>query len=76
MYGTKKVTEYLHLSNESFAEWEPYRDEEYQNSEAARKLNYRLYEVAVDMEVNLDTGDYRIIEIRDGKNLLRPVESA
>lgn len=74
MYGTKMVTEYLHLNTESFADWEP-DDQEYRSGGAARKLNYRLYEVAVDMEVNLDTGDYRIIEIRDGGAKLRPVES-
>ena len=70
-----EVTEYLHARGDSFADWEMEQEElgNYdRDSEAASKLRYRLYEVAVTMEIDLETGEYTILKAEDGPQVLTP----
>ena len=64
------VWEYLHGNNDEFSDWEMDLDENTSwskdNYEVASKLHYRLYEVDVFLEVDLNTGDHRIMVIRYG----------
>ncbi len=67
------VTEYLHRNDDYYADWEREQAERGnydQYGDAANKLHYRLYEVAVTMEVDLETGDYTILEVKDGDQSL------
>jgi len=67
------VTEWVHGSNENFAEWEMEQDAlgNYdRHGDAAAKLHYRLYELEVLMQIDLATGDYVIKQIRIGTQVL------
>ena len=63
------VWEYLHGNNDEFSDWEMYLDENTswdRNGPAAGKLHYRLYEVDVFLEVDLRTGEHRVMVVRYG----------
>jgi hypothetical protein len=71
------VTEYVHKSGDEFADWEVEHNEKGNYDmygEAGTKLHYRLYEMAVTMEIDLETGDYDIVAI-DGRKLLPAKET-
>lgn len=67
-----KTTLYLHSSKDDMiyiAETELEL-----SKEAASSFRYALYEVEFDVEVNPETGNYEILEVRDGHRVLRPVK--
>jgi hypothetical protein len=71
-----KVTEYVHGSSEEFADWEVDLHEKGSYDmygDAGNKLHFRLSEIAITMEIDLETGEYEITEV-DGRTLL-PKES-
>lgn len=70
------ITEYVHAYTDEFANWELELGEEYMESEAARLLHHRLCEVEVKLEVDTETGEDRILEVRYGNQVLKPVENA
>jgi hypothetical protein len=62
MRSTKLVTRYLHNDNEELSDlWKP---EDHQQE----MYRYSLYEVKIDLEVDLDTGESRICAV-DGIDL-------
>ncbi len=66
--STIRVKDYLgHYGTEELEDWEE------ELSEAAqRALHYRLYELEVELEVDIETGEYKILSITDGKQRLVP----
>lgn len=68
--NTKIVKRYLHGQEDEWSELWPVDTAEQQNV-----YHYSLYEVAIDLEVDLDTGKSRIVAV-DGISLSRLPEFA
>jgi hypothetical protein len=67
----KVVKVYLHSSKDSL--WWEAENEHGLEGEIARDFAYMLYEVEFTIIFNLKTGEYEILEVRDGKQCLKPV---
>ena len=71
----KIVKTYLHSSKEDNRETFGKalglsEDEMYEDHKVLDKLAYALYEVAFELEVDTETGDYEIMKV-DGKRLIK-----
>ena len=63
-----------HYGRDAFADWEVDEEGNQLYSDAFhRNFHYALYEILIDLEVYED-GSYKILEIRDGDQVLRPID--
>lgn len=63
--NTRIVKEYLHGDNDELSDlWD-------HDARQQEKYHYALYEVGIDLEVDMDTGESRIVAV-DGIKLTRP----
>lgn len=65
----KIVKVYLHSSKENL--WYEAENELGLKGDIAREFAYMLYEVEFTIRFNLKTGDYTILEIRDGNTVIK-----
>lgn len=73
----QRDTIYLHRNNDEYFDWEIDDDGKQRfSNDVHGKIHYALYEVEFDVEFDLTTGEYVILEVRDGRNVLRPVCAA
>ena len=59
----KIVKRYLHDESDEYSDLWPI------DAPQQKKYHYALYEVAIDLEVDMDTGDSKIVRV-DGKRLV------
>lgn len=74
---TIQVKMYLHNNKDEYEEWEV--DDDYKprwSPEVHNKLHYALYEVEFDMEIDLTTGDDKILRVTYGDQVLVPQEES
>jgi hypothetical protein len=68
-HGVVMTTSCVHSSKESMADM---AEEIGLSGEAAKKFMYALYELQCEMEVDRETGDYRLLRVSDGDQVLVP----
>lgn len=72
-HTTKIVHEYLHSNNDEYRAWEvDMLGKPKYAPEVHQKLGNMLYEVEFVIEVDVSTGDYKILQVIDGDQRLYP----